>query len=103
MLIHSVYFWFKPDADPVVVAAFEAGLAQLTSIPDVVSAYFGRPEATASRPVVDASYAWALVEVFSDQAAHDRYQEHPIHQEFLRQFSNSWQRVQVYDVKASER
>ena len=103
MLVHSVYFWFKPDADPALVAAFEAGLAQLTRIPDVVTAYFGRPEATPSRPVVDASYAWALVEVFADLAAHDRYQEHPIHQEFLRQFSGSWQKVQVYDVRASER
>jgi len=101
MLVHSVYFWFKPDADPAVVAAFAAGLARLTTIPEVVTAYFGRPEATPKRAVVDDSYAWALVEVFTDLAAHDRYQEHPIHQEFLRDFSGSWQRVQVYDVSAS--
>ena len=99
MLIHSVYFWFKPDADPAVVAAFETGLLRLTSIPDITTAYFGRPEATPQRDVVDASYAWALVEVFSDLAAHDRYQEHPLHQEFLTKFSASWQRVQVYDVR----
>jgi len=102
MLVHSVYFWFKPDADPKVVAAFEAGLLRLTTIPDVVSAYVGRPETTPKREVVDDSYAWALVEVFSDLAAHDRYQEHVIHQDFLRDFSSSWQRVQVYDVRASE-
>jgi hypothetical protein len=100
MLIHSVYFWFKPDADPSVVAAFEAGLARLTSIPDISSAYFGRPEATPPRPVIDDTYSWALVEIFSDLAAHDRYQEHPLHQEFLAQFSASWQRVQVYDVRS---
>ena len=99
MLVHSVYFWFKPDADPAVVAAFEAGLKRLSTIPDVVTAYFGKPETTPKRAVVDDSYAWALVEVFADLAAHDRYQEHPIHQDFLREFSGSWQRVQVYDVR----
>jgi hypothetical protein len=101
MLVHSVYFWFKPDADPAVVAAFEAGLARLATIPEIVTAHFGRPETTPERAVVDDSYAWGLVEVFADLAAHDRYQEHSIHQEFLRDFSGSWQRVQVYDVRAS--
>ena len=100
MLIHSVYFWFKPDAAPNIVEAFEAGLRRLTSIPDIQQAYFGMPELTAERDVVDNSYAWALVEIFADREAHDRYQEHPLHQDFLRQFAESWQRVQVYDVRA---
>jgi|SRR5215207_7277 len=99
MLIHSVYFWFKPDADPAVVAAFEAGLKRLASIPDITTAYFGRPEATPSRAVIDDTYSWALVAIFPDLAAHDRYQEHRLHQEFLAQFAASWQRVQVYDVR----
>ena len=93
MLIHSVYFWFKPDADPAVVAAFESGLKRLTSIADITTAYFGKPEATPKRAVVDDSYAWALVEVFEDLAAHDRYQDHPTHQQFLNDFSASWQRA----------
>jgi hypothetical protein len=101
MLVHSVYFWLKPDADPALVAAFEAGLTRLTSIPGIVTAYIGRPETTPKRAVVDDSYAWALVEVFPDLAAHDRYQDHPIHLEFLREFSSIWQRVQVYDARTS--
>ena len=99
MLVHSVYFWFKPDADPQVVAAFESGLKRLTGIPDIGTAYFGRPEVTPKRAVVDDTYAWALVETFEDLAAHDRYQVHPIHQQFLEEFAASWQRVQVYDVR----
>jgi hypothetical protein len=99
MLIHSVYFWFEPDADDAVVAAFEAGLRRLTAIPDITTAYFGRPEATPPRDVVDQSYAWALVATFPDLAAHDRYQVHPVHEDFLTQFSASWARVQVYDVR----
>ncbi|MEO7033020.1 MAG: Dabb family protein [Polyangiaceae bacterium] len=99
MLIHSVYFWFKHDAEPTVVEAFESGLRRLASIPEVQQAYVGRPEATPKRDVVDNSYAWALVEIFADMQDHERYQEHPLHHEFLRDFAASWQRVQVYDVR----
>jgi hypothetical protein len=100
MLIHSVYFWFKPDADPAVVARFEQGLERLTTIPDIQTARFGRPASTPKRPAIDDSYAWALIETFADIEAHDRYQAHPIHQEFLAEFASSWDRVQVYDVRA---
>jgi hypothetical protein len=99
MLIHSVYFWFKPEAAPELVAGFEAGLADLARIPDIETAHFGRPEATPKRAVIDASYDWALIEIFADLEAHDRYQAHPIHAEFLRRFGPIWHKVQVYDVR----
>ena len=99
MLIHSVYFWFKDDADPAVVARFEQGLARLATIPEVQAAHYGRPEVTPKRPVVDDTYSWGLVETFADLEAHDRYQAHEIHAEFLREFAASWERVRVYDVR----
>ncbi len=99
--MHSVYFWFKSDADPAVVARFEQGLARLATIPDIETARYGRPAATPKRDAIDDSYAWALVETFADLAAHDRYQEHQIHQEFLQEFASSWEKVQVYDVRVS--
>lgn len=99
MLIHSVYFWFKRDADPLLVERFSAGLARLGTIPDIQSMHVGRPEATPARPVIDDSYAWALIEIFADREAHDRYQAHPVHEEFVREFSASWEKVTVYDVR----
>lgn len=99
MLIHSVYFWFKAEADPVRVAEFERGLRSLASIQQVEHAYFGKPELTPTRPVIDASYQWALIVHFENLAAHDAYQEHPLHLEFLEQFAATWERVQVYDVR----
>ncbi len=99
MLIHSVYFWFKADADPALVARFEEGLKKLRQIPDIRETHFGKPEITPKRPVVDDSYAWALVAIFPDLAAHDRYQAHEIHERFVQEFSSSWQKVQVYDVR----
>ena len=101
MLIHSVYFWFKPDADdPALVARFEDSLMRLATIPDIQTAHFGRPEATPQRPVIDDSYAWALIETFADIDAHERYQVHPIHHEFVSEFAATWQKVQVFDVRA---
>jgi hypothetical protein len=99
VLIHSVYFWFKADADPERVAEFEAGLKRLITIPQVQQAYLGKPEKTPPRPVIDQSYDWALVVHFANLADHDVYQEHAIHQEFLDRFAATWQRVQVYDAR----
>lgn len=98
VLIHSVYFWFKADADPERVSAFEAGLRRLTSIDQIQQAYFGKPERTPERPVIDQSYQWALVVHFDSLADHDVYQEHALHREFLDRFAATWARVQVYDV-----
>jgi len=100
MLIHSVYFWFEPDADPALAARFADGLARLGTIPDVQTAHFGRPAATPRRPVMDDTYAWALIELFADVEAHRRYQSHPIHQQFVHEFADIWQKVRVYDVHA---
>jgi Stress responsive A/B Barrel Domain len=99
MLIHSVYFWFKPDADPQIVADFEAGLRKLATIPQIQQAHLGRPEQTPPRPVIDQSYDWGLVVHFASLADHDAYQEHAIHAEFLERFQNHWLRVQVYDLR----
>lgn len=99
MLIHCVYFWFKADADPTLVARFPEGLRRLCSIADVQSGQYGPPAATPERAVIDHSYAFGLVATFADIAAHDRYQAHPIHAEFLSEFGSSWERVQVYDLQ----
>ena len=98
MLIHSVYFWFKADAQPARVAEFEAGLQRLISIEQVQRAYIGKPEQTPPRAVIDQSYAWALVVHFENLGDHDAYQEHPLHLEFLDQFAATWAQVRVYDV-----
>jgi hypothetical protein len=100
MLIHSVYFWFKADADAALIARFEEGLGRLTAIPEIQTAFIGRPEATPKRSAIDDTYAWALIETFADLDAHNRYQAHPIHEEFLKEFAGAWQKVHVYDVRA---
>jgi hypothetical protein len=100
MLIHSVYFWFKPSTEAAVLGRFAGELERLGALPQVTSSYVGVPEATTKRPVIDDSYSWALILIFADIAAHDAYQQHPVHEAFVEEFRSSWDRVQVYDVRA---
>jgi hypothetical protein len=96
MFNHAVYFWLKPDLTPEQVAAFEGGLASLGAVKSVKALHVGRPAAT-DRPVIERSYSYALVETFADQAGHDDYQEHPVHQAFVEQFKELWTRVLIFD------
>jgi hypothetical protein len=46
--------------------------------------------------VVDNSYDVGLCVIFDDVAAHNVYQSHPLHQQFIER-NQKWQRVQVRD------
>ena len=97
MFVHAVYFWIKSDAP---AEAQEQLLSDchtlLGKIPGLAFFDAGRPAMT-PREVVDNSYSVGLLTVFADVAAHDVYQAHPLHLEFIARNKANWQRVQVYD------
>lgn len=97
MFVHCVYFWGKAGLTEAERAAFLQGLESLLAIETVRHGWIGPPAAPASRPVIDASYTFALVTVFADQEGHDIYQEHPVHKAFIRDCQGFWQTVKVYD------
>ena len=97
MLIHHVYFWLKPDAPAEAAEMLLADCRHLlTTIPGVATLRAGRPAGT-PREVVDNSYAVALAIAFADVGAHDVYQDHPTHLQFIDRNKAHWARVQVYD------
>jgi len=98
MLVHSVYFWLKPDLTEAQRAAFRRGLESLTKIAVAEKVYIGTPAATGNRPVIDASYSVALVVMLKDVAAHDAYQVDPAHLAFVASCKGYWSRIQVYDA-----
>jgi len=99
MFIHSVYFWFQPDAPPAAVAATRQDCHDLLAqIPTVRQLWTGRP-ANTPRDVVDNSYTLGLTVAFDDAAGHDVYQVHALHLEFIARNKQHWQRVQVYDYQ----
>lgn len=98
MLIHSVYFWLKPELTDAQRADFRRGLDSLAGVRSVEKLYVGTPAAIPPRPVVDATYSFGLMVVFKDLAGHDIYQVDPIHKAFLDQFRTFWTKVQIYDA-----
>ena len=98
MLIHSVFFWLKPETSPAQRDALLRGMESLRGIKSVEALYIGAPAAMPERPVRDSSYTFGLTVVFKDIAAHDVYQVDPLHDAFNQNFRPLWARVQVYDV-----
>lgn len=96
MLIHSVYFWLKPNLSDKEVNNFWDGVKSLLTISSLKSGYIGRPADTEKRAIIDDTYHCALITLFEDREAHDAYQVDAIHDKF-RELSHLWERVQIYD------
>lgn len=99
MFIHLVYFWLKegaPEGERQRLA--EDCRSLLSKIPGVRHVWAGRPAMT-PREIVDNSYDVGLCVVLDDRAAHDVYQTHEKHLEFISRHKAHWQRVQVYDFE----
>jgi hypothetical protein len=98
MLIHTVIFWLKKDLSDEDLTYFKDELVSLEKISTVEQMFIGRPSATAKRPVIDYSYDFCLTVALKDLAAHDVYQEDPLHLAFIENCSHMWDRVKIYDA-----
>lgn len=99
MYSHIVIFWTDPARAGAVEELIEGAHAYLRGIPGLLHFHVGRM-VSSERPVVDQSYQVALNTVFADKAAHDEYQVHPRHKEFVEKvFKRVCTRVVVYDFE----
>lgn len=99
MLVHTVYFWLKPELTAAQRADFRAGVESLAKIKAVAQCLVGTPAKTVKRPIIDDSYSVALTVVCKDIAAHDEYQVDPLHLAFIEKFKTYWFKVQIYDAE----
>lgn len=99
MLVHTVYFWLKPELTPAQRAEFRRGVESLAAVESVDKLYVGAPAAIAKRPVVDDSYSVSLTAIMKDVAAQNAYQVDPRHVAFVNTFKAFWTRVQIYDAE----
>lgn len=97
MFIHSVYFWLRDDLTPAERQRFEERLRALVSIDGVEHGYIGVAAST-DRPVIERGYSRALVLIFADEAAHDAYQVHPVHDRFRDECGSFWSSVRIFDT-----
>jgi len=98
MFVHCVYFWLKPELDPVEKQTFLKGLDDLTKIHSVRYGWYGMPAAT-NRPVIDRTYSYGLVVVFDNEAGHDAYQIDPVHTNFRVGLKDVWTNVRIHDFE----
>lgn len=96
MFVHAVYFWMNPGLTADQHAEFVRRLRGMAAIPHVTHGHVGTPAST-DRPVIERSYSYALVLTFADKAAHDAYQEHPVHDAFRNECATLWQRIVIHD------
>ncbi len=99
MLVHSVFFYLKPDLAPEDIATFEAKAMALSKIPQVAHGWLGKPAPTGNRPVIDTTYSYGFTVVFKSIADHDSYQVDPIHLDFLKHCAKFWTTVKIYDAE----
>jgi hypothetical protein len=97
MLVHTVFFWLKPDLDKEAIDRFRQGLETLKRIKHVEKVFVGTPADT-NRPVIDRSYSFGLTVLFKDQAGHDAYQVDPLHLAFVKDYCDPLRaKVLIYD------
>ena len=99
MLVHTVYFWLKPELTAAQRADFRKGVESLGGIKAVKAIYVGTPAKTTKRPIIDDSYSFALTVVCADVAGHDAYQVHQIHDKFRTECAPFWAKVVIYDAQ----
>lgn len=99
MLTHVVIFWLDPQLPAADLALFKTDLDGLGAIPGVRQCLTGAPAPTPERPVIETGYHFGLTVVLDDVAAHDTYQEHPIHQAFVERWKTHFKKIQVYDFQ----
>lgn len=98
MFVHHVFFWLKDPGDDDARATLARELQQLTAIDTIQQHHIGTAAGT-RRPVIDHSYDFSLLLFFDDQAGHDEYQVHPIHEAFVENCGELWSKVRVYDAR----
>lgn len=98
--MHVVFFWLKDPENDRDRQKFEKELKTLTeNIKVIKSAHLGKPAET-NRSVIDSSYSYSLILGFENKADQDIYQEHPVHLKFIKNASDLWERVVVYDSES---
>lgn len=97
-IVHHVFFWLKNSGAVADANKLVEGLRTLKAIPTIKNLRIGLLASTEKREVVDTSWDVSELMFFDDLAGQKIYQDHPIHQEFIKNYSQLWQKVVVYDM-----
>jgi len=97
MLAHNVYFSLKDSSPAARTKLIQACKKYLSSHPGTVFFACGTLAEELRRPVNDLEFDVGLHIVFQTKAAHDAYQEAPLHDQFIEENKDNWKMVRVFD------
>lgn len=97
-LVHHVFFWLKNPGSTADRDKLVKGVKSLAKIETIKMLHVGVPADTEKRDVVDNSYAVSELMFFDTVEDQKIYQDHPIHQQFIKDHSMLWEKVIVYDT-----
>jgi hypothetical protein len=97
-IVHHVFFWLKNPSSTADRDKLLAGVKDLKRIETIKKLHVGVPAGTEQRDVIDNSYHVSELMFFDTVEDQKIYQDHPIHQEFIKNHSMLWDKVIVYDV-----
>lgn len=94
---HNVFFWLKEPNNAEDCLKFENALQKFLQVSIYTKTSAITKPAHTNREVVDNSYTYALLVSFETNENHDLYQQEEAHQQFLKEASHLWEKVQIYD------
>ena len=97
-LVHHVFFWLKNPGSIADRDKLVEGVKTLSKIESIRKIHVGVLASTEKRDVVDTGWDVSELMFFDDTAGQKVYQDHPIHQEFIKNYSHLWSKVVVYDA-----
>jgi hypothetical protein len=97
VLAHDVYFTLRDASPEAKQKLVEACRRHLTGHEGTVFFAAGVRADEMAREVNDKGYDVSLHVYFRDKAAHDTYQDHPRHKEFIAEMNANWKAVRVFD------
>ena len=99
-MIHTVYFWLKPELTSDERENFVKGAEDLAGAPTVLHYFGGAPAPTEERDVTDHSFDYSIQLHFASIPDQKLYQDDPVHLKFVEEQAHKFQTVKVFDSLA---
>lgn len=97
VLAHNVYFTLNDASPEARKALVEACQTYLSGHEGTVFFAAGERDTAKARDVNDTGFDVSLHVYFKDEAAHELYQKHPRHKDFIDKMNGNWKTVRVFD------
>jgi Stress responsive A/B Barrel Domain len=96
-IAHMVYFTLQDPTEQNIDAQLAEMREYLDQHPGLEYFSCGVLNQDLARPVNDRAFHVSLHTVFTNRAAHDAYQVHPRHLQFIERNKPCWKQVRVFD------